>query len=93
MIVYTINAIAMSLELIGALFLANHYLKVRAYKVPQVLLSALFGGKSSQELASLSMLTTDDPLISLRGLAFLSSGFLLQLLLTGYLMVDKAFFS
>ena len=80
MIVNILNIVAVSLELIGAIFLANHYLKVRTRKVPKVLFSALFGGEISKRAANLAQLADDDPIISLRGLAFLVLGFFVQLI-------------
>lgn len=80
MLANVLNIIAASLELIGAVLLANHYLKIRARKIPKVLLSALFGGKISKKAANLAQLADDNPVISLRGLAFLVLGFLVQLI-------------
>lgn len=80
MISSTLNILAASLELIGVLLLANHYLKIRIRKIPAILLSSLVGGKMSRAAANLARLADDDPIVSLRGLAFLASGFLVALL-------------
>jgi hypothetical protein len=75
-----LNIFATSLELVGVLLLANHYLKIRIRKIPAMLLSALIGGRMSRAAANLARLADDDPIVSLRGLAFIASGFLVQLI-------------
>lgn len=74
-----LNMFAASLELTGAFFLANHYLKIRARNIPKVLMSSLFRGRVSNLAANLSQLAGDDPVISLRGIAFLALGFTIQI--------------
>lgn len=81
MIANFVNMVALSFELLGAFFLANHYLKVRARLIPGILLSAIFKGPKSKVVANLSKLLDDDPIVSLRGLGLLALGFAIQFIL------------
>lgn len=80
MFIIILNITAAALELLGAVLLANHYLTVRVKYIPSILFSALFKGRKAVAAANLARLSPDDPKVSLRGLAFLSLGFFIQLI-------------
>ena len=90
MIANVVNILALSFEILGALLLANHYLKVRANRIPKILLSAIFKGPQSRVAANLSKLSDDDPVVSLRGLGLLALGFTIQLLLNIFQFIWSA---
>jgi hypothetical protein len=71
--------IGASLEVIGAILLANRYLnKARIGQIPWALLSVIWKGKKAIDLAFASRYSQENALTSLRGILFLFLGFVIR---------------
>lgn len=68
-----------AIEVWGGVLMANALLQlVPPLKTPKYLVNALFGGKAARGVARLRGATEENRLTSLRGLALVTLGFLLQ---------------
>jgi hypothetical protein len=65
-----------TLEIIGALYLANRYLnRLRLAQIPWSLLSVVWEGEAAKDLAFLSEISEERALSSLKGILLLILGF------------------
>ena len=78
-IAHLFELIGATFEVTGGLYLANRYMnRPLLIDIPFGLISALWGGKSAENLAFLSETSDERALNSLKGILFLIIGFMLR---------------
>jgi len=69
-----------TLEIVGAVLLANRYIAFRWWQSLQAILSALVNGRYAHEVAELASFIPEREIYGLRGLGFLMAGFFIRTL-------------
>ena len=75
----SLELLGASFEIVGALMLANRYLRRPSlFSIPSGLISAIWRGEAAKNVAFLGELTEESALTSLRGILLLIVGFVLE---------------